>query len=317
MHRAALAVLVWGTAGQVALAKDVPPLALTVEHFRDTATLQDDAALGTSTVTTEKGFVERHGPLHTVWNDEYLRAVINHATGQRSFEVEASFTYSGNRRKYASARYQAADTMQTVPVAGKPDVLNCATGECTYTEHVSFPIDEPLLRELAADAIAGHPHLWTFKVTGPVGGDYAGTLSTAEIAGLLVKADEVAGGANRVVPRAASPAPRDLGVGVLRIDATEESPPRSGLLLTAVNRGSVAQKCGLLVGDMLYEVDGHVVHSSAELESILSSSRLRSAVTLKFYRGAATSTAPRHNFSARLRRSRAPVFAIVSMQLLP
>jgi hypothetical protein len=287
MWRVGLAALLWAaSAGHAAFAKDAPLLAHTVEHFRDTATVRDDAALGTSTVSTENGFVERHGPLRTVWNDEYLRAVINHATGQRSFEVEASFTYSGNRRKYASAGYQAAGSPQIVPVViGKPDVLNCATGECSYTEHVSFPVDERLLRELAADAIAGHPHVWTFKVVGPSGADYGGTLSTAEIAGLLAKADEVAQGATAGSPQGASVAPRDLGVGVLRIDATDDSPPRSGLLLTAVNRGSVAQKSGLLVGDILYEVDGHAVHSAAELESSLSSSRLRSAVTLKFYRG--------------------------------
>jgi membrane-associated protease RseP (regulator of RpoE activity) len=167
----------------------------------------------------------------------------------------------------------------------RPDALNCATGECTYTEHVRFPVDEPLLRQLARDAIAGQPRLWTFKVTGPPGGDYVGTLSTAEIAGLLAKADEVNRAAAGGPPLAASGPPRDLGVGVLRIDATEESPPRSGLLLTAVNRGSVAQKSGLLVGDILYEVDGHAVHSSEELGSTLAGSRLRSAVTLKFYRG--------------------------------
>jgi PDZ domain len=284
MRRAAWAVVLWTLiAASTALAKDPPLLALQVEHFRDTATVQDDVALGTSTISTEKGFVERHGPLRTVWNDEYLRAVINHATGQRSFDVAVSFTYSGNRRSYSTASYQAAGSAQTVPVAvNRPDTLNCATGECTYTEHVRFPVDEPVLRGLATDALAGHPHLWTFKVIGPAGGDYAGTLSTAEIAGLLAKTDEIAPSG---APRAVSAAPRDLGVGVLRIDATEESPPRSGLLLTAVNRGSVAQKSGLLVGDILCEVDGHAVHSLSELESTLAASRLRAAVTLKFYRG--------------------------------
>jgi hypothetical protein len=287
MRRAAFAVvLLAGTAAHAALAKDAPLLTLNAEHFRDTATVQDDVVLGTSTINTEKGFVQRHGPLRTVWNDEYLRAVINHATGQRIFEVEASFTYTGNRRGYATASYQAAGATQTVPLlVNRPDTLNCATGECTYTEHVRFPVEEPALRELATDAIAGHPHIWAFKVLGPPGGDYAGTLSTAEIAGILVKADEITGAIPAGTPRVVSAAPRDLGVGVLRIDATEESPPRSGLLLTAVNRGSVAQKSGLLVGDILYEVDGHAVHSLSELESTLAGSRLRSAVTVRFYRG--------------------------------
>lgn len=288
MRGAAAAVLVGLTlAACAAMAKDTPLLSLSVEHFRDSATFQDDAATGILTVSTERGYVERHGPLRTVWNDEYLRALINHATGQRVYQVEASFTYGGKRRSYSSAVYQAGGAPQTVALTvGSPEVLNCATGECSYTEHVRFPVDEPMLRELAADALAGHPHLWAFKVVGPPGADYAGSFSSAEIAGLLAKVDEAGAGPSATSLRTPGVAPGELGVGVLRIDATEESPPRSGLLLTAVNRGSVAQKSGLLVGDLLYEIDGREVRSQLDLESALAAARQRTAVTLKYYRGA-------------------------------
>jgi S1-C subfamily serine protease len=108
--------------------------------------------------------------------------------------------------------------------------------------------------------------------------------------------DELApGSAATGAPTAGSPAagppvlrsapPRDLGVGAMRVDAADESPPRAGLLLTAVNRGSAAQKSGLLVGDILYEADGHAIQSLSDLQAALAASRSKSALTLKLYRG--------------------------------
>jgi hypothetical protein len=200
-------------------------------------------------------------------------------------------------------------------VVGTPEAINCPTGECTYTEHIRFPVNEALLRQLAAGAGTGAARMWTFTVMAdsgglrsggrPSAGDYAGALSTAEMAGLLAKVDELGGGAaasssatqslDPGSPAAARPligaAPsRDLGVGAMRIDAAEESPPRAGLLLTAVNRGSVAQKSGLLVGDILYEADGRAILSLSDLQAALAASRAKSALTLKLFRGTARVT---------------------------
>jgi hypothetical protein len=290
--RAALASVLVGAGTLSALAKDPAPLSLTREHFRDTANVRQDAALGTTTISTEPGFVEHRGPLRTVWNDEYLKAVINETTGQKSFEVDVSFTYNGSRHNYSAATFQSGGAMQTTAVVvAKPEAINCPTGECTYTEHIRFPVDETLLRQLAA----GAAQMWAFKVVSnsagrPSGGDYAGALSTAEMAGLLAKVDQL-GGAAASTAAAGSPVtrpapPRDLGVGAMRVDAADESPPRAGLLLTAVNRGSVAQKSGLLVGDILYEADGHAIQSLSDLQGTLAASGSKSALTLRLYRGA-------------------------------
>jgi hypothetical protein len=296
--RAAWVSVLIGTAAMNAVAKDPAPLSLTAEHFHDSATVRQDAALGTTTISTEPGFVEHHGPLRTVWNDEYLKAVVNETTGQKSFEVNVSFTYNGSRHNYTAATFQSAGSTQTTAVVvGKPETINCPTGECTYTEHIHFPVDEALLRQLAA----GPTQMWGFKVVTNsggrrFGGDYAGALSSAEMAGLLTKVDEFApGSAATGAPTAGSPAagspvlrsapPRDLGVGAMRVDAADESPPRAGLLLTAVNRGSAAQKSGLLVGDILYEADGHAIQSLSDLQAALAASRSKSALTLKLYRG--------------------------------
>jgi hypothetical protein len=296
-----------GAAALSAVAKDPAPLSLTPEHFQDTASVRQDAALGTTTISTEPGFVQHRGPLRTVWNDEYLKAVINETTGQKSFEVDVSFTYNGSRLNYTAATFQSGGTTQTTAVVvGKPGAINCPTGECTYTEHIHFPVDETLLRQLAA----GPVQMWGFKVVTnaggrPSGGEYAGALSTAEMSGLLAKVDELSGGVAATLaatgsaapgapaagtagarsPAVRSAPPRDLGVGAMRVDAADESPPRAGLLLTAVNRGSAAQKSGLLVGDILYEADGRAIQSLSDLKAVLAASRSKSALTLKLYRG--------------------------------
>src|SRR5258706_13872705 len=96
-------LIVLGFTANAAYAKDPALLTLTLEHFRDTATVKDDPVDAITTISTEKGFVERKGPMRTVWNDEYLRSVIDKKTGQKSFQVYAWTTYSGRLRSYETA----------------------------------------------------------------------------------------------------------------------------------------------------------------------------------------------------------------------
>src|ERR1700682_5855540 len=96
---AALApIIVLELAAHTAFAKDSALLSLTMEHFRDTATVKDDPADATTAISTEKGFAEHKGPMRTVWNDEYLRTVIDKKTGQKSFQVHVLIIYGGRAR---------------------------------------------------------------------------------------------------------------------------------------------------------------------------------------------------------------------------
>jgi hypothetical protein len=269
-----------------ALAADSTLLSLAPDHFRETATVQQNRELGTMTVSTERGFVEKHGPLRTVWDDAYLKATINGTTGQRAFEVDLWFTYNGAARHYHTAQYALGGATREQPVVPvKTESLNCATGECTNTDHYSFKVEEDALRQWVAES-PDKPKLWNFKIVGAGLKDYVGVLSTAEMAGLLWRVDEEGGVVRSAVGAAAVPlVPRELGVGGLRIDGTEDSPPRMGVLLTAVNRGSVAQRAGLLVGDMIFEIDGRAVRSNADIEAALARTRTQASVSLRFYRG--------------------------------
>ena len=132
------------------------------------------------------------------------------------------------------------------------EAANCAVGECIYTERIAFAVDEELLRQLAAAYVPGKPVIWPFKAMAKTGPAYAGGLSNAEITGLLLKVDEYTHTPTVVAASAGGRAGRlDLGVGGMAVAATAEQPNRAGILIIAVAPGSVAQKSGIIVGDIL------------------------------------------------------------------
>ena len=311
-------------------AEDPPLASLTMEHFRDTATVADDAIAGTTTITTEKGFVSRKGILRSVSSDEFLKGVINKKTGQKSFQVDASVSYYGRWRTYATANYQGADGPRSLSTMqlGR-DIGTCAVGNCLYTEHVAFTVDETLLRQLAAGYVPGNPALWHYKLIPKVGSEYSGELSSAEIAGFLAKIDQSTGAAPAVqasvtspspaLPNATSPPPAvkpsaapspaalapsaagalpaagasmkpDLGIAGMAVAATTKHPNRSGVLVTGIVGDSVADKAGIIVGDILYEFDGRPVSTLSDLATAIAASRRDSMVAIKVHRGIADAT---------------------------
>ena len=291
-------LIVLGFGPGTASAKDPPLLSLTMEHFRDTATVKDDPPNGKATITTENGYVEHTGLMRMVWHDEFLSAVIDQSTGQKSFQIDAEVTYNGSWRSYESANYPTANGHRSVPATLiSKETANCAVGECIYTEHIAFPVDEQVLRQVAAARVAAKPVVWPYQAVAKSGPAYTGGLSDAEVAGFLVKVDEytarpATAGANSsfanagVAGAANVPSQSDLGVGGMPVAATAEQPNRAGILIIAVNRGSVAHKSGIIVGDILYEFDGHPIKALAELQTAVAAARAASsAIPIKLYRG--------------------------------
>jgi hypothetical protein len=296
-------------AANPASAKDPPLTSLTMEHFRDTATVKQDLASATTTITTEKGFLVHTGPMKMVWNDEYLKGVIDRTTGEKSLQVVVMSIYSGNRRSYQSATFQWTNGPKSSPVIQiRTQREACGTGECTYTDYIAFDVDEAGLRQIAAGYVPGKPSIWAFKIAASGGPDFSGRLSSAEIAGFLAKLD---GPSSAPLPAAKSNAAlvkenaalikenaelvkektaavslkHDLGISGIAVAATSDQPNRAGVLVSAVNSGSVAQKAGLIVGDILYEVGGHPIRELADLEAAVAASAADSPLVIKLYRG--------------------------------
>ena len=285
------ACLAFGLLPGPARAKDPALTSLTAQHFKDTATVKENPDAST-VISTQNGFVTYAGPLRMVWNDEFLTSVIDGRTGQRSFQVDALIVYSGAWRSYQSATYQTSGGPKSVPVItlGK-ETANCAVGECTYTERIGFAVDEELLRREAAGYAPGHAALWSFKLLPHKGPAYAGVLSSAEIAGLLAKVDEYSHTLPVVKAQTTSAALKlDLGIAGMAVTAPEDHPNRAGVLITGVERGSVAQKGGIIIGDILYEFDGHPIKAPAELQSAVAASAANAAVIIKVFRGTTSTT---------------------------
>jgi hypothetical protein len=284
-HIALMSCILIALGTESCLAKEAPLLSLSMEHFRDTATVSDDPIAGVTTVTTEKGYVEHHGPLGAVWNDEYLSGTIDRKTGQRSFEVIVEITYRGTRRAYGDARFEGANGPVVVPaMLLETTSVNCPTGECTYTDRVRFGIAEAVLRALALRP-AESPPVWHYTLAARSGSRYSGVISAAEIAGFLAKFDEYTGAAPPAVVHAAAVAKPELGIGGLHVEATQDLPARSGVLVTAVGRGSVADKAGIIVGDIVREIDGRTIKTPPDMEAAMAGTAPHAVVAIKVYRG--------------------------------
>lgn len=284
-----------------AAAKDPALSSLTMEHFRDTATVTENSTDGATIISTENGYVEHTGPMRMVWHDEFLRGVIDDKTATRSLQVYAWVIYTGTLRNYESANYRTANGTRSVPVKQLArEVVNCPVGDCTYTERVSFTVDEESMRQIAAARRPGSADRWSYKLAAKSGPAYAGELSSAEIAGFLAKIDEYAdrptvahasaAAMNTSVSLANTGAAnaslrRDLGIGGMSVDATAEQPNRAGVLVIGVDPGSVAHEAGIIVGDILYEFGGHPLKTPADLQAVLADRAATSRVEIKLYRG--------------------------------
>jgi hypothetical protein len=280
-----LAVPLLSLGAQMAAAGSPAQLSLSMEHFRDTASVAEDPAAGSVAISTEPGFVEYRGPLRTVWNDEYLRAILDRSGAQKSFEIDVALTYSGTRRSYRRAAYRTSSGPREAAASlVKVETTNCAI-ECIYTEHLVFPIEEQTLREIAASYGPGKAALWTFKLLAKAGPNYQGEISNAEIAGLLARVDgyrpPIAGQEVEV------PAPRrlDFGISGLAVSASPEMPNRAGVLVAGVTPGSVAHKAGIIVGDIIWSFAAHPIKTPADLQAALAASGAGAALPIKVFRG--------------------------------
>jgi hypothetical protein len=272
--------------GSAARAKDPALLSLSLEHFKDTATVVDEPLDAKLTISTQNGFVEHSGPMHMVWHDEFLTADIDKKTGEKSFRVHEEISYGGTWRFYESATYQSVNGPRSAPAVHiSKEAANCSVGDCLYTEHVAFPIDEESLRQVAAAHVPANPAIWSYKLLAKSGPAYTGGLSSAEIAGFLAKVDEYGAASTRLGARPArAPGGLDLGIGGLAVSPTEDR-PRAGILIIAVNRDSVAQKSGIIVGDILYEFNGRKITALDGLAAAVAACHPDSAVPIKLFRG--------------------------------
>jgi hypothetical protein len=231
-----------------------------------------------------------------VWHDEFLTARIDHDSGRVSYELDVTITYRGASRSYRTAEFRGLEQLETVPVKVlKRHVINCPTGECTYTESLAVDVDEALLRHIAQGYVPGKPELWRFRILAKGAPDYRGALSNAEVAGLLAKVDSyVQNPTTAQAPPAPPPARLDFGISGLPVAPSAEAPNRAGVLVVSVSPGSIAQKAGIITGDIIYEFEGRPIRSPSDLQAAVTASATRSTARIELFRGSEATTLEAH-----------------------
>jgi hypothetical protein len=276
-----------------------PELAsLGADHFRDSASVTEDAARDAAVISTEPGYSER--ALGAMWHDEYLRAIIDHKSGRKSFEIDVMVSYGGGFRAYGQGVLKlpaGPKTLTAIPLATQRAA--CQGEECQYTETVALPLDEATLRQMAErDAPTAHA-LFDFRLTAKRGRYYQGTISSAEAAGLLARVEAYSN-----APPAPPPAPKPavtappppqrlpFGISGLAVAASPELPNRAGVLVVSVAPGSVAAKAGMITGDIIDRIDAHPVKTPADLETAVASVAAGTSAVVHVFRGTAEMTLP-------------------------
>jgi PDZ domain len=286
----ATALLACSLFGYAAAAKDPDLLSLGPDHFAQTASVTEEAHA--TRITTERGYVERSGLMGEVWHDDFLAARIDHDSGRVSYEVDVSLTYRGSSRSYKTAEFRGLEQSETVPVEVlKRQAINCPTGECTYTEYLVFPVEETLLRHIAQGYVPGKSELWRFRILAKGASDYRGEISNAEVAGLLMKVDGYLQHPTAADPPPPPPPARlNFGVSALAVTPSAELPERAGVVVVGVSPGSIAQKAGIITGDIICEFEGQRIRSPAELQAAAGGVAAGSIAHIKLYRGIAVTT---------------------------
>lgn len=170
-------------------------LALTPEHFRNTASLKDDDLDTAAAISTEPGFTAKEGLLGVVWNDNFLRAVIDKKTGETHVVVYEFITYAGDWRHYDQVNYETPNGPQSEELDKLSEqVLSCAGAEifggCRQREDFIWKVDEELLRKVAAAYRPGQAAAWRFKYLGRTANDFQSGMLGAEVAGFLQALDD-------------------------------------------------------------------------------------------------------------------------------
>lgn len=172
-------------------------LALTPEHFKSTAIVVDDDLGGTALVTTKSGFQRRQGVLRMVYDDNFLRAIIDKKTGDVTYQVYQSIYYQASDwRFYRKANYETPDGTESVdakylrpPLAHNFDCPDHTSSVCAYNEHVGFSVDRELLESIASMYEPSKSVKWRFTFIPRVGDDFHDGLLVAEIVGFLQAVD--------------------------------------------------------------------------------------------------------------------------------
>lgn len=162
---------------------------LSKNHFYNTVDVQDDDLDTVATITTVKGFQEKHGLIGVVRDDNFIRAFIDKKTGNTTYQVYQTIYYQGrgwnffNQVNYETPNGPVAEAV--TKISSDVDCSGSRYGGCTYVERIAFDVDPELIALIANNYVFGHKNVWRFKYKAKSGTQYPDGLLPAEAAGLF------------------------------------------------------------------------------------------------------------------------------------
>jgi hypothetical protein len=164
-------------------------VAMTPEHFRDTAAITDDELETTAVISMEPGFKQTIFVWDTGWEcNSFLRAFVDKRTLKVNYQLYVVVGYVGSQwRFYDTINYKTAAGVESAPVTLiTRDVPTCTSQGCLYKETVGFDMSEQMIRQIAASYTPSAGNPWLFKLKGKIiGADQEDGIMPAEAAGLL------------------------------------------------------------------------------------------------------------------------------------
>lgn len=169
------------------------------QHFKETVTINDFAAEKVIIFSTINGVQHKLKPHEVVGDDNFLRGFLDKQSNKKVYQVYNVIYYaqSGSQsgwKQFKQARYQAKAGQVLVMAEVIKKQEDCSAlaryGQCLYSEHVIFELDDNQVRELAKSYSNSNDSHWQYELIPTSGTRYSDKLLLAEIAGLVDKMDE-------------------------------------------------------------------------------------------------------------------------------
>jgi len=136
-------------------------------------------------------------------HDQFLRATIKKRTGATEFQVYLWTEYNGDWKSLSSATYESPyGPVEAEAINLGRKVLACDRWGCLNREDIVFDVPETLLRAVSAGATGGSGAVWRYKVSGKFGDEPPLEMLKTEMAGLLIKVDQLRRSQKLPVPAA-------------------------------------------------------------------------------------------------------------------
>jgi len=168
------------------------------KHFSNTITIYDQPT--TVTFSTFKGLQTTHGSHNILIKDNFLRGFLDKNTGTKSYQVYNLIVSAGLKnpngwKRFEQVNFSTLTGKKFIPTTIIKRQEDCSAfptyARCLYSEHITFRLDEALVRAIASTYTPRTPmeSLWQYVLIPKSGNNYLDKISVAEIAGLLEEMD--------------------------------------------------------------------------------------------------------------------------------